>query len=512
MTHALAQHYELETVIGRGPTGEVWRAVDLVTRDVVAIKVLDSRFGEDPTTVERFVRERQVLMAFLHPSFVRVRDLVADGGVLALVMEHVSGADLRRHLSHAAGLPVPTAVTIGLRVAEALAAAHDAGVVHCDLKPSNILLDTVAGQPRVTDCRVARLAYGFQGPAAWYTSPEYVAPEVIAGGPPVPATDVYALGLTLYEMLTGVPPYRGPDPQAVLAGHASGQPALPMTLPPHLRRLVEECLDPNPARRPSAGEVAQGLQYPAPAAAPMPAVPPASLAAAPTSAPPATPTPSVPPYAVPSPAFPVRPAAARPRGNNRRRLVIAGSAAAAALTLVVAGILVTDRREPPQAGTPSPGASSAALEPVAAPTAPPSLAASATPESLDGATAFVYHWFATLNYAVSTGDVAAFQAASSPQCRACADAGTVIRDGYRDRASLRGGTYTVRTVSADDFWSLEAPSLRIVFDRSPRSAIGPDGSLVEVVPGGSFLTCQIVLERADGAWRVREVLSPEPIV
>ncbi|HLT09726.1 MAG TPA: DUF6318 family protein [Micromonosporaceae bacterium] len=505
MTHALAQHYELETVIGRGPTGEVWRAVDRGTRDVVAIKVLDSKFGEDPATVERFVRERQVLMAFFHPAFVRVRDLVADGGVLALVMEHISGADLRRHLSHAQ-LPVSTAVTIGLRIAEALAAAHDAGLVHCDLKPSNVLLDTAAGVPRVTDCRVARLAYGFQGPAAWYTSPEYVAPEVIAGGPPVPATDVYAFGLTLYEMLTGVPPYRGSDPQAVLAGHASGQPAVPMTVPPHLRRLIEECLDPNPVGRPSAREVTQGLQYPATTAAPTAAAPAPSLA--PTAG---SQAPPPPPYAFPSPTTPARPPAARP-GGSRRRLAIAASAAAVALTLVVAGILVTDRREPPQAGTPATGASSAALEPIAAPSAPPSLAASATPESLEGATAFVYHWFAALNYAVSTGDVTAFQAASSPQCRACADAGTVIRDGYRDRASLRGGTYTVRTVSADDFWSLEAPTLRIVFDRSPRSAIGPDGSLVEVVPGGSFLTCQVVLERADGAWRVREVLSPEPIV
>src|SRR5690606_25436602 len=135
----LAQQYQLDTVIGRGPTGEVWRAVHLGTRDPVAVKVLDPRFADDPATVERFVRERQVLMAFLHPTFVRVRDLITGDGVLALVMEHIPGSDLRRHLgspgsqppagppvgSAPTGLPVPAAAAVGLRLAAALAAAHD---------------------------------------------------------------------------------------------------------------------------------------------------------------------------------------------------------------------------------------------------------------------------------------------------------------------------------------------------------------------------------------------------
>src|SRR5690606_35908161 len=174
MAQLLAQQYELDTVIGRGPTGEVWRAVHLGTRDLVAVKVLDQRFADDPATVERFVRERQVLMAFLHPAFVRVRDLISGDGVLALVMEHIPGSDLRRHLGSSpavgemggqsigaaspAGLPVPAAAGVGMRLAEALAAAHDAGVVHCDLKPSNVLFHATDGTPRVTDCRLARLA------------------------------------------------------------------------------------------------------------------------------------------------------------------------------------------------------------------------------------------------------------------------------------------------------------------------------------------------------------------
>ena len=161
----------------------------------------------------------------LHPSYVRVRELIAGEGLVALVMEYVSGWDLRRHVGHSVGLQPSVVADIGLGVAEALAAAHDAGVVHCDLKPSNVLLDEPSGRPRLTDCRVARLARGYHGRLAWYGDAAYASPEVISGGPPVPATDVYALGLMLYEMLAGTPPYAGLDQEQVIAGHLARPPA-----------------------------------------------------------------------------------------------------------------------------------------------------------------------------------------------------------------------------------------------------------------------------------------------
>lgn len=516
MEHLLARQYELTALIGRGPTGEVWRARDLNTRDGVAVKVLDSRFSADPTIVDRFVRERQVLMAFLHPSFVRVRDLIAGDGVVALVMEYVGGWDLGRHIAHSAGLAPATAARIGIGVAEALAAAHDAGVVHCDLKPSNVLLEEPTGEPRLTDCRVARLAHGFQGAAAWYSTPEYVSPEVLSGGPPLPATDVYALGLMLHEMLTGVPPYRGTDPTAILAAHLTGQPAVPMTVPPQLRRLIEECLDIDPVVRPSAREVAQRLQSAQTSSAhdiawaEIVAGTPAALGSSGAAA-----SGVAAPEGAPDGAGDVVPwrSTTRPPTRDRRRpAAIAVAALVAALVLAVVGVVIATRGSPQAGGGTAEESAPPELINAASPhTPPPTPAANATPETLEGATAFAYHWFEALNYAVSTGDGGALQAASSPQCRACADAATVVRDGYRDRSSLRGGAYTVRTVSADDFWTIDRPALRVVFDRSPRSAVAADGTLAEVFPGGGFLTCQILLERADGRWRVLEVLSPDPI-
>src|SRR5690606_35891550 len=114
------------------------------------------------------------------------------------------------------------------------------------------------------------------------------------------------------------------------------------------------------------------------------------------------------------------------RGRGRRGLALAGGAAAAALAVVVAIVLATTGNDAPQAGTPETGASTSPPQPINAAPAPPTLAASASAESREGATAFAYHWFDALNYAVSTGDIAALQAASSPQCRACGDATTTI--------------------------------------------------------------------------------------
>ena len=505
----LARQYELSTPIGRGPTGEVWRATDLNTRENVAVKLLDARLSADPAIVDRFVRERQVLTAYLHPSYVRVRELIAGEGLVALVMEYVSGWDLRRHVGHSVGLQPSVVADVGLGVAEALAAAHDAGVVHCDLKPSNVVLEEPSGRPRLTDCRVARLARGYHGRLAWYGDPAYASPEVISGGPPVPATDVYALGLMLYEMLAGTPPYTGLDQEQVIAGHLTGRPHVPAAVPTHLRRLIEDCLEVDPAARPPAREVALRLAE----VAPSPEAgrgwtrvtpPPMPIVSAP--APGRTPDP-----ALPAPARVAIPGPRRvSRAGSRRGAIIGVGAVALAVAVLLAVLLSTGDSPPPVAVDPPPSPVTTPV--VGVDTPPPTLAASATPETYEGATAFAHYWFESLTYAVATGDVTVLQAASSPQCQACNDAATVIRDGYRDRAALRGGVYTVRTVSRDDFWTLEKPALRLVFDRTPRSAVGSDGETTEVFPGGAFLTCQVLLERADGQWRMLAVLAPTPIV
>src|SRR5256714_1307389 len=139
MAELLADRYELTGLVGRGPTGTVWSAQERGTRERLAVKMLDPSLTADQHIVDRFVRERHVLTAFLHMCYVRVRDIVAFDGVVALVMEYVAGSDLRTHLDRNRPWPQDAAADVALTVAEALAAAHDAGVVHCDLKPSNLL-------------------------------------------------------------------------------------------------------------------------------------------------------------------------------------------------------------------------------------------------------------------------------------------------------------------------------------------------------------------------------------
>ncbi|OLB79802.1 MAG: hypothetical protein AUI14_09140, partial [Actinobacteria bacterium 13_2_20CM_2_71_6] len=276
MADLLADRYELTALIGRGPTGTVWRAQELRTRERLAVKILDRELTADRHIVDRFARERPVLTAFLHKAYVRVRDLIAEEGTVALVMEYVPGSDLRATLDPAQPWAPAPAVRIALGVAEALAAAHDAGVVHCDLKPSNLLIEERTGDVRLTDSRVGRLVRGYRQDAGRFATPEYAAPEVILDSPPVSATDVYALGLVLYEMLTGLMPYRDGDPDAALSRRPRAHLIVPPGVAPELRHVIEACTGAEPATRPGAAAVADELRRVLPALAALPAAGPAT--------------------------------------------------------------------------------------------------------------------------------------------------------------------------------------------------------------------------------------------
>ncbi|MFJ4617752.1 serine/threonine-protein kinase [Streptomyces sp. NPDC088812] len=267
--------YLLEEPLGRGATGTVWRARQRETAgaeaavpgqpgETVAIKVLKEELASDPDVVMRFLRERSVLLRLTHPNIVRVRDLVVEGDLLALVMDLVEGPDLHRYLRENGPFTPVAAALLTAQIADALAASHADGVVHRDLKPANVLLMQNGGQmhPLLTDFGIARLADspGLTRTSEFVGTPAYVAPESAEGRPQTSAVDVYGAGILLYELVTGRPPFSGGSALEVLHQHLSAEPRRPSTVPDPLWTVIERCLRKNPAERPSAENLARGLR------------------------------------------------------------------------------------------------------------------------------------------------------------------------------------------------------------------------------------------------------------
>ncbi|QIY71393.1 serine/threonine-protein kinase [Streptomyces sp. RLB1-33] len=267
--------YLLEEPLGRGATGTVWRARQRETAgaeaavagqpgETVAIKVLKEELANDADIVMRFLRERSVLLRLTHPNIVRVRDLVVEGDLLALVMDLVDGPDLHRYLRENGPFSPVAAALLTAQVADALAASHADGVVHRDLKPANVLLKQDGGQmhPMLTDFGIARLADspGLTRTHEFVGTPAYVAPESAEGRPQTSAVDIYGAGILLYELVTGRPPFGGESALEVLHQHLSAEPRRPSTVPDPLWTVIERCLRKNPDERPSAENLARGLR------------------------------------------------------------------------------------------------------------------------------------------------------------------------------------------------------------------------------------------------------------
>ncbi|WP_328339362.1 serine/threonine-protein kinase [Streptomyces violaceus] len=267
--------YLLEEPLGRGATGTVWRARQRETAgaeaavpgqpgETVAIKVLKEELANDADVVMRFLRERSVLLRLTHPNIVRVRDLVVEGDLLALVMDLVEGPDLHHYLRDNGPFSPVAAALLTAQIADALAASHADGVVHRDLKPANVLLQQYDGRmhPLLTDFGIARLADspGLTRTQEFVGTPAYVAPEGAEGRPQTSAVDIYGAGILLYELVTGRPPFAGGSALEVLHQHLSAEPRRPSTVPDPLWTVIERCLRKNPDERPSAENLARGLR------------------------------------------------------------------------------------------------------------------------------------------------------------------------------------------------------------------------------------------------------------
>ncbi|OKI06119.1 serine/threonine protein kinase, partial [Streptomyces sp. CB02923] len=267
MARKIGSRYTAHQILGRGSAGTVWLGDG--PEGAVAIKLLREDLAADQELVGRFVQERAALLGLDHPRVVGVRDLVVDGNDLALVMNLVRGTDLRTRLERERRLAPEAAVAIAADVADGLAAAHKAGVVHRDVKPENVLLDMQgplgpggAHPALLTDFGIARLVDSPRYTRATKVigTPDYLAPEIIEGLPPRASVDVYALATVLYEMLAGFTPFGGGHPGAVLRRHVTEAVAPLPGIPDELWQLLLQCLAKAPASRLRAPELAARLR------------------------------------------------------------------------------------------------------------------------------------------------------------------------------------------------------------------------------------------------------------
>ena len=267
MARKIGSRYTAHQVLGRGSAGTVWLGEG--PEGPVAIKLLREDLASDQDLVGRFVQERTALLSLDHPHIVGIRDLVVDGTDLALVMDLVRGTDLRSRLERERRMLPEAAVAIAADVADGLAAAHAAGVVHRDVKPENVLLDSVAppgpgGAPPalLTDFGIARLVDSPRRTRATRIigTPDYLAPEIIEGLPPRASVDIYALATVLYELLAGFTPFGGGHPGAVLRRHVTETVQPLPGLPDDLWQVLAQCLAKAPASRLKSGELGSRLR------------------------------------------------------------------------------------------------------------------------------------------------------------------------------------------------------------------------------------------------------------
>ncbi len=237
----LGGRYRLERLIATGGMAQVWAATDETLTRRVAVKLLHPHLAADETFIARFRAEAIAAAKLTHPSIVAIYDTCTDGGEEAIVLELVEGPTLREWLDEHGPLEPGQAAEVVAQAADALEAAHRAGIVHRDVKPANILL-CADGRVKVADFGIAKAAEGSELTATgtMLGTAKYLAPEQVEGGPVDPRTDVYALGIVLYEALCGRPPFDGESDAAIALARLHRAPMRPRQVRAGVPRALEE--------------------------------------------------------------------------------------------------------------------------------------------------------------------------------------------------------------------------------------------------------------------------------
>jgi len=261
-----AGRYKIIEELGKGGMGKVYKAIDKKLNEEVALKIIKPEIASDKKTLERFNNELKFARKIAHKNVGRMYELMEEKGTHFITMEYIPGQDLRGLIRQTGHLTVGTAVSIANQVCEGLTEAHRLGVVHRDLKPQNIMIDK-EGNARIMDFGIARSVSGkgITGAGVMVGTPEYMSPEQVESKETDQRSDIYSLGVILYEMVTGRVPFEGDTPLSVAVKHKTDIPPDPKQIDPQipedLSRLILRCMEKNKEKRyQSAGEMRSELE------------------------------------------------------------------------------------------------------------------------------------------------------------------------------------------------------------------------------------------------------------
>lgn len=260
----LDQRYELEELIGGGGMADVYKAKDCLLNRPVAVKILHEEFKQDKEFIDKFQREAQAAARLSHPNIVNIYDVGVADGDHYIVMEYVPGRTLKDRIRQEGHLSVSESLRVAREIAEALAHAHANNLVHCDIKPHNILM-MADGHAKVADFGIARAVtestMTYSGNVIG--SVHYFSPEQAKGTMITPKSDVYSLGVVLYEMLTGKLPFTGDNPVSIAVKHLQEEPVpvrqIDPSIPPVVEAIVSKAMSKDPAMRPTSAELVQDI-------------------------------------------------------------------------------------------------------------------------------------------------------------------------------------------------------------------------------------------------------------
>ncbi|MDH4220842.1 MAG: serine/threonine protein kinase, partial [Candidatus Aminicenantes bacterium] len=261
-----ADRYQVIEELGKGGMGRIYKVYDTKIDEKIALKLVDVETAADKKTLERFSNELKLARKVSHRNVCRMFDLGEEQGIHYITMEFVPGEDLKNSITRIGPLTPGKAISIAKQICKGLAEAHKLGVIHRDLKPQNVMIDS-EGNARIMDFGIARTlkGEGITADGVVIGTPEYMSPEQVEGKEVDPRTDIYALGTILYEMLTGRVPFKAKSPISIAFKHKTEKPKDPRMyndqIPEELSRLVLKCMEKDKEKRyQSAGELLEELE------------------------------------------------------------------------------------------------------------------------------------------------------------------------------------------------------------------------------------------------------------